>query len=343
MLAFYEFLMAHATPELKHVFDPGPQPTKAPEGTDPGSVLAQFLWGIEAFSEIYPTTESDASNLLIALYKIGQAKEALDDPKIGPIAEKSNPFSSARQVRPDFNWPDAGQNGWPDFLFLLADPVGGAFPRRKPDASWSTSQVAAKLNELQDAVMRALRPLAESTYPDPSPIQNRTDFTEVWYCIRAVMEHPECQTVHPELLSDPTDPFLMAGFFDPDAPARPIRIGLPIDPTPSGLRKFDRNTVFQLSDLMCNQISRMKGVTFGDLVRSVLPWPFHKSLKRPGTGKCVPGSDTGMMLVMSIPIITICAMLLLMIVVALLDMVFKWLPFFLLWIPVRKTADKGKL
>ena len=70
----------------------------------------------------------------------------------------------------------------------------------------------------------------------------------------------------------------MAGFFDPDAPARPIRIALPLDTSPAGLRKFDRNTAFMISDMLCGQIDRMKGMTLGDLVLSVLPWPFHKDL-----------------------------------------------------------------
>ena len=43
----------------------------------------------------------------------------------------------------------------------------------------------------------------------------------------------------------------------------------------------------------------------------------------------------GMMLVVSIPIITLCALIILIIMVTLLDMVFKWLPFFMFWIPVK--------
>jgi hypothetical protein len=76
----------------------------------------------------------------------------------------------------------------------------------------------------------------------------------------------------------------MAGFFDPDAPARPVRIGLPVDISPAGLRKFDKNAVFVMSDMLCGQIDRMKGITLADLVLSVLPWPFHKDLSVPDKG-----------------------------------------------------------
>jgi hypothetical protein len=129
------------------------------------------------------------------------------------------------------------------------------------------------------------------------------------------------------VVSAPSVPFQMAGFFDPDAPARPIRIGLPIDTTPAGLRKFDKNTAFMISDVLCGQIKRAQGLTFGDLVLSVLPWPFHKDLPSgSGAGECV---DSGMMCSLSIPIITLCALLLLIIIVTLLDAIFHWIPYFI--------------
>ena len=78
----------------------------------------------------------------------------------------------------------------------------------------------------------------------------------------------------------------MAGFFDPDAPARPIRIALPLDTSPAGLRKFDKNTAFMISDMLCGQIDRVKGLSLGDLVLSVLPWPLHKDLSVPDGGPC---------------------------------------------------------
>ena len=92
-------------------------------------------------------------------------------------------------------------------------------------------------------------------------------------------------------LSDPSARFQMAGFFDPDAPARPIRIALPIDTSPAGLRKHDKNTAFMISDILCGQIGRFKKLSLGDLVLSVLPWPFHKPLdmSAPDQGPCVGG------------------------------------------------------
>ena len=119
-----------------------------------------------------------------------------------------------------------------------------------------------------------------------------------WFVIRCVYERPHCGPLAPPLVSEPTDVFQLGGFFDPDAPARPIRIGLPIDTSPAGLRKFDKNTAFMVSDMLCGQIQRVKGLTLGDLVLSVLPWPFHKDLSVPAGGPVRPmrGGSLGMML-----------------------------------------------
>jgi len=136
--------------------------------------------------------------------------------------------------------------------------------------------------------------------------------------------------MHPAIVSDASDVFQLAGFFDPDAPARPIRIGLPVDISPAGLRKFDKNTAFMVSDLLCGHMERFKSMSLGDLVLSVLPWPFHRDLP---VGPPVPCS-AGMMCSLSIPIVTICALLLVMIIVSLLDIVFKWMPYFMVCFPI---------
>ena len=148
----------------------------------------------------------------------------------------------------------------------------------------------------------------------------------------------------PSVLSEPTETFQLAGFFDPDAPARPIRIALPIDTSPAGLRKFDKNTAFMMSDMLCGQIARMKGITLGDLIRTVLPWPLHKDLSVPDGGACVQGAglEVGMICSLSIPIITICALILLMIIVSLLDIIFHWMPFFLICFPLPGFSSKPK-
>jgi len=230
---------------------------------------------------------------------------------------------------------------WPQFLFPLADPQ---FPAAQMNPQTTDlTQSFAKVDALAALIQKALPSEPADEVPiNPLIAQQPMDMREGWYVIRCVFERPECGPLDPPLLSDPTREFQMAGFFDPDAPARPIRIALPIDTSPAGLRKFDKNTAFMISDMLCGQINRVKGMTLADLVLSVLPWPFHKDLPTSDGGPCTSGGiEVGMMCSLSIPIITICALLMLMIIVSLLDIIFRWMPFFIFCFPLPKFKSKS--
>jgi hypothetical protein len=123
-------------------------------------------------------------------------------------------------------------------------------------------------------------------------------------------------------ISEPTRPFVLASFFDPDAPARPIRIQMPIDTSPEGLRKFDKGVAFMLSDQLRKQMARVSGL---------------KELMEGEVG-AEPELSIGLICSFSIPIITICALILLLIIVSLLNIIFWWLPFFKLCLPLRLRA-----
>jgi hypothetical protein len=161
--------------------------------------------------------------------------------------------------------------------------------------------------------------------------------------IRFVHLNEDCGPLHPPTLSEPSEAFELANFFDSDAPARPVRISLPMDTSPAGLRKHARGTAFVLSDLLCGQVQRAKGLGLIDLIRHVLPWPLHKSLDVGDGGGCKTGNnlEIGMICSLSIPIVTLCALILLMIIVGLLDFIFRWLPWFIFCFPVPKLKGKG--
>ncbi|HEX9046989.1 MAG TPA: hypothetical protein VF988_08165 [Verrucomicrobiae bacterium] len=203
----------------------------------------------------------------------------------------------------------------------------------------------ARLDKLAALLARAFPRVPTKAEPAP-PLAARqpADALTGWFVIRCVYSRPGCGPLQDDVVSAPTEKFQLAGYFDPDAPARPIRIGLPIDTTPAGLRKFDRNTAFVISDTLCGQMARLKGLTFGDLVLSVLPFPFHKDLDVPDNGPCKSsgGASFGMICSLSIPIITICALILLMIMVNLLNIIFRWLPFFILCFPLPGLSAKPK-
>ena len=259
---------------------------------------------------------------------------------------------------------------WPPFLFPLADPepfvIAPQVPNSVPPLSAadqvdveteikepSTTKQAeldqraahAAVDRLTALVVRAMPTNSPKLVPEP-PLasQKPLETGEGLFVIRFVYERPLCGPLEPPEVSKPTIPFQMAGYFDPDAPARPIRIALPLDISPAGLRKFDKNTAFAISDVLCGQMQRLRGMTFGDLVLSVLPWPFHKDLSAsaPDSGACTTGDgiEIGMICSISIPIITICALLLLIIIVTLLDIIFHWIPYFFICFPVPGLKAK---
>lgn len=160
--------------------------------------------------------------------------------------------------------------------------------------------------------------------------------------IRFVHLNEDCGPTNPPTLSEPTEDFEMANFFDSDAPARPIRITLPMDTSPAGLRKHAKGTAFVLSDMLCGQVQRAKGLGFIDLVRQVLPWPLHKDIDIGDGGGCQSnGIDIGMICSISIPIVTLCALILLMIIVGLLDFIFRWIPWLIMCFPVPGLKGKA--
>ncbi len=241
--------------------------------------------------------------------------------------------------------------GWPDFLFLFADPWFGVLQPpapvgfSPPDGDYLSEKIVALIDSLA-ATLAAALPATPASPDVPEPTLATlvpTDLREAWYVMRLVHQRPGCAPFHGSVVSAATEPFQMAGFFDPDAPARPVRIGLPLDVSPAGLRKFDKNAVFVLSDMLCGHIDRFKGMTLADLVLSVLPWPFHKDLPVPSKGACKTGDpemSLGVMCSLSIPIVTICALILLMIIISLLDFVFRWIPWFIVCFPL--PGLKGK-
>ena len=236
---------------------------------------------------------------------------------------------------------------WPDFLFPLADPdyIGPIPPEIDiPGIDFAglggLQYWQAKIDAITLLVEKILpEPLAAADWFAPRPALSQRDG---WFVIRCVYERPHCGPLFPAVVSAPTRLFQMAPFFDPDAPARPIRIPMPVDISPAGLRKFQKNTGFVISDMLCGKIKKIRKMSLGDLVLSVLPWPFHKDLPDPGdTGPCEKdGLGIGMICSLSIPIVTLCALIILMIMVALFDLFFRWLPFLFLCLPLPKFEGK---
>ncbi|MGC2780393.1 MAG: hypothetical protein WA418_32640 [Bradyrhizobium sp.] len=276
------------------------------------------------------------------------------------------------QLYTESNANAAGRH-WPGFHFLLAgldgqQKVDGPFtavgtlgtptadevqrgpnPMPAPNPALTLGRPdAEELDKLTALAARALDATPEADAPPlPFALQLRdalaaTTNDRGWFVARCVHLNRDCGPLHPPVLSAATQRFQLSNFFDSDAPARPIRITLPTDTTPAGLRKHSKNTAFVISDVLCGQIQRAKSLGLGDLVRSVLPWPLHKDLDVGDGGACTNGGgiNIGMICSLSIPIITICALILLIIIVTLFDFIFRWLPYFILCFPVPGLRGK---
>lgn len=162
-------------------------------------------------------------------------------------------------------------------------------------------------------------PPADLEYPDvPKFDPARTDD---FYVIRMVYERPDCKL---PTISAPTRAFLPAPFFDPDAPVRPIRITMPVDTTPEGLRKYGKGVSMILSNQLRQQMDRVKGL------KELMDGDLNDEAQL----------DIGMICSLSIPIITICALILLMIIVQLLNIIFWWLPLFKICLPIPVIRQK---
>jgi len=145
------------------------------------------------------------------------------------------------------------------------------------------------------------------------------------YRIRCVFSRPRCGALITDQLSDPTDPFSIAQFFDSDAPQRKIRIPMPIDPSIAGLRKFTPSVGFILSKQLRAQIGRvadLKKILDGNVASSTEP-------------------SIGEICSFSIPVITICALIVLMIFISLLNIVFFWMPFLKICLPIPESQPSN--
>ena len=357
LLDLADYLQHHVGPVWDAVVDP----SRAADLDRAGQALFDWLNGTGAMSGTawpLPTlpagtpSPAAASNLRDALVKV----------RATGVRETLERATYSFPDPPEGSPPD-NTRSWPGFGFLLAGvkEAGASYEVTGPHRSLSgapppsgSAQAAAEadaasLDRLVQLVIAAIDARAPAAAAPPLPFAARlrdalasTNGDAGWFAIRCVYVRGDCGPLHPPLLSAASQWFQLASFFDPDAPARPIRISLPLDTTPAGLRKYDKNAVLVISDVLCGQIQRAKGLGLGDLVRSVLPWPLHKDLDVGGMGPCAksPELTFGMICSISIPIITICALILLLIIVSLLDFVFRWMPWFILCFPVPRLRAK---
>jgi hypothetical protein len=177
---------------------------------------------------------------------------------------------------------------------------------------------------LKKLVMDALAAQGAAPAVVPEQLPARTPANargDDWFVVRCVYLKPNCGRKTPPVVSDRSERFRLVSFFDADAPARQLRVALPVDTSPATLRKYNRNVAFVISDQLRKQMSRAADM---------------KKLLDGEAGPEDGGITFGMICSFSIPIITICAFILLMILVSLLNIIFWWIPLFRICFPVPK-------
>jgi hypothetical protein len=169
--------------------------------------------------------------------------------------------------------------------------------------------------KLQNLVAAALTTAASVELPK---IDTQSDTR---YVLRCVYERPQCDPVV-RVVSQASVPFTLAPFFDPDAPARTVRIPLPTDVSLAGMRKFKKNVSFLLSDAMRKKMESIVGS--------------EKKLITNGASLNPETGDFAFICSFSIQIIFTIAFFLLLMFVVILNIVFSWLIFFKICLPIPK-------
>lgn len=178
------------------------------------------------------------------------------------------------------------------------------------------------LAALTSALKKAVAVGVYSLPSEPAPVSKLEEPGISRYVLRCVYLRPHCGALRPPLVSARSKAFTLAPFFDPDAPGRPLRIELPVDTSIRGLRKFKKNVGFTLSKGLRKQMSRVAGL--------------EKTMK----GELDEGLsfNLGELCMFSIPIITLCAFIVLMIFLALLNIIFWWMPFLKICLPKPRVG-----
>jgi hypothetical protein len=258
--------------------------------------------------------------------RLGSAKFRADEKPRSWLDALSKAFAK-RTAAEGPSEPVAGMNAQPPEsptpTIVVAVPVANSVHAAYEGLGLSISDPEAARRTLFSMIDSALPKPVASEPPDggeqaQTPAQPRRNEGAV-YVTRLVYERPKCAEAHRLTISAPSGAFRLAHFYDPDAPFRDNRIVLPVDTSLAGLRKFPKAVKVELSAQLRRQVARIEEIKLKDL----------------DSGEIPPegGGSLGMVCSLSIPIITICALILLMIIVSVLNIVFFWVPLFKICLP----------
>jgi len=182
---------------------------------------------------------------------------------------------------------------------------------------------------LQDALLKLLDLVRASLDDEPPSIElpKLTPRDDERYLLRCVYARPECDETQ-FVVSRRSLAFQIAPYFDPDAPARAVRIPLPGDVSIAALRRFKKGVSFMMSNAMRRKMDSIAGKE-KDLITKADP------------GLSEDGLDIAFICSFSIQIMFMVAFFLLLMFVIILNLVFWWAAFFKICLPIpRSLAPK---
>ncbi len=171
------------------------------------------------------------------------------------------------------------------------------------------------------ALRLALSRAVAERFAQLNPAPGRFDDAGAQYVVRAFVRlKPECGCPARIVWSEATEPFVIAPWFDGSG-APPARISLPDITEPGLLRSLKPNVSFTVPPALQNLLSGNPK----DLMEG----------KKPPDG----GITIGWICSFSLPVITLCAFIVLSIFLSLFDLIFKWMAFIKICIPFPKKGE----
>lgn len=176
----------------------------------------------------------------------------------------------------------------------------------------------------QAELRRRVEPLLNRRVDEMTSAVGRYDRPGALYQVQAFVRVRRCAECPPDLVwSEPSEPFAIVPWYEAgDAP--PVRIALP-EAKLSEMAKLKPNVAFQVPASLQDALAGMK-------------------LKKPlEIGKGSAGITVDWICGFSIPLITLCAFIVLNIFLQLLNIIFWWLPFIKICIPIPRKSPSPRL
>jgi hypothetical protein len=251
----------------------------------------------------------------------GDASAALVEPRI-PQKQALLDHIEGMSLAPSLNLLQALRAAAQQRETLNQD--GGVQPDEL-DGLGFTSTYDLKHHPVPSAAMLAVFPKLRAALPGEPPaiaLPKLTPRSDADYVVRMVYERAECDPIR-RTISLPSRVFRLAPFFDPEAPARQIKIALPADVSVAGLRKFKPGVTFMLSESMQRKMQSLTGK--------------ERALIQDENASLDEGPGIAWICSFSIQIIFIVAFMLMIMFVFILNIVFWWIVFFRICLPIPKS------